>query len=66
MIGRWKARLKNMADANERARRTETRRMTPARAKRVLEGLLSDPPAPPVPREDHPVSSAHRTRRKNV
>lgn len=66
MIGRWKARLKKMAEANEQARRTETRRMTPARAKQVLEGLLSDPPAPPRPREDHPVSSGHRTRRKHV
>jgi len=66
MIGRWKARLKRMADANEQARRTETRRMTPARAKKVLEGLLSDPPAPPQLREDHPVSSGHRTRRKHV
>ena len=66
MIGRWKERLKKMAVANEEARRTETRRMTPKRAKEVLEGLLSDPPAPPVPKEDHPVSSGHRTRRKNV
>jgi hypothetical protein len=66
MIGRWKARLKKMADANEEARQTETRRMTAKRAKQVLESLLSDPPAPPVPREDHPVSSGHRTRRKHV
>jgi hypothetical protein len=66
MIGRWKARLKKMADANEKARQTETRRMTPARAKKVLESLLSDPPAPPVPKEDHPMSSGHRTRRKHV
>lgn len=66
MIGRWKDRLKKMAAANEEARRKETRRMTPARAKRILESLLSDPPAPPVPREDHPVSSGHRTRRKHV
>jgi len=66
MIGRWKARLKRMAEANEEARRTETRRMTPARAKKVLEGLLSDPPAPPRLREDHPISSGHRTRRKHV
>ncbi|HZE98296.1 MAG TPA: hypothetical protein VE981_14795 [Planctomycetota bacterium] len=66
MIGRWKARLKRMADANEEARRTETRRLTPQRARKVLEGLLSDPPAPPVPREEHPVSSGHRTRRKHV
>jgi len=66
VIGRWKARLKRMADANEEARRTETRRLTPQRARKVLEGLLSDPPAPPVPREEHPVSSGHRTRRKHV
>jgi hypothetical protein len=66
MIGRWKERLKKMAAANEQARQTETRRMTPQRAKRVLEGLLTDPPAPPVPREEHPVSSGHRTRRKHV
>jgi hypothetical protein len=66
MIGRWKERLKKMAVSNEQARRTETRRMTPQRAKRVLEGLLTDPPAPPVPREEHPVSSGHRTRRKHV
>ena len=51
MIGRWKERLKKMAAANEQARQTETRRMTPQRAKQVLEGLLTDPPAPPVPRE---------------
>jgi hypothetical protein len=55
-----------MAEANEKARQTETRRMTPARAKKVLESLLSDPPAPPQAREDHPVSSGHRTRRKHV
>lgn len=66
MIGRWKARLKRMAEANEQARKTETRRMTPKRAKRILESLLSDPPRPPEPRDDHPVSSGHRTRRKHV
>jgi hypothetical protein len=66
MIGRWKERLKKMAVANEQARQTETRRMTPQRAKLVLESLLTDPPAPPVPREEHPVSSGHRTRRKHV
>jgi hypothetical protein len=66
MIGRWKDRLKKLANANEEARRTETRRMTAKRAKQVLESLLSDPPAPPKPREDHPVSSGHRTRRKHV
>jgi len=66
MIGRWKERLKKMAVANEQARQTETSRMTPQRAKAVLEGLLTDPPAPPVPREEHPVSSGHRTRRKHV
>jgi len=66
MIGRWKAKLKKMAEANEKARQVETRRMTPSRAKKVLESLLSDPPAPPVPKEDHPVSSGHRTRRKHV
>jgi hypothetical protein len=66
MIGRWKERLKKLGDANEQARQNETRRMTPNRAKQVLEGLLSDPPAPPVPREEHPVSCGHRTRRKHV
>jgi len=55
-----------MGEANERARNTETRRLTVNRASRILEGLLSDPPAPPRLREDHPVSSGHRTRRKNV
>jgi hypothetical protein len=66
MIGRWKERLKKLGAANEQARQNETRRMTPNRAKQVLEGLLTDPPAPPVPREEHPVSCGHRTRRKHV
>ena len=66
MSGRWKDRLKKMGEANERARDTETRRLTLNRASRILEGLLSDPPAPPQIRADHPVSSGHRTRRKNV
>lgn len=66
MIGRWKERLKKLGAANEQARQNETRRMTPNRAKEVLEGLLTDPPAPPVPRAEHPVSSGHRTRRKHV
>ena len=66
MSGRWKERLKKVAQANEKARDTETRRLTLNRASRILEGLLSDPPAPPQPRKDHPVSSGHRTRRKHV
>ncbi len=66
MSGRWKERLQRMGEANERARQTETRRLTLNRAARILEGLLSNPPAPPQPRKDHPVSSGHRTRRKNV
>jgi hypothetical protein len=66
MVGRWKERLKKMGEANEQARSTETRRLTVNRASRILEGLLSDPPAPPRLRDDHPVSCGHRTRRKNV
>jgi hypothetical protein len=66
MVGRWKERLKKMGEANERARNTETRRLSLNRASRILEGLISDPPAPPRLREDHPVSSGHRTRRKHV
>jgi hypothetical protein len=66
MVGRWKERLKKMGEANEQARNSETRRLTLNRASRILEGLLSDPPAPPRLREDHPVSSGHRTRRKHV
>lgn len=66
MSGRWKDRLKKIAVANGQARDTETRRLTLNRASRILEGLLSDPPAPPQPRADHPVSSGHRIRRKNV
>lgn len=66
MVGRWKDRLKKMGQANEEARQTETRRLTVNRASRILEGLLSNPPGAPTPREDHPVSSGHRTRRKNV
>ncbi len=66
MVGRWKERLKKMGEANEQARQTETRRLTLHRGKRILEGLLSDPPAPPQQKEDHPISSGHRTRRKNV
>ncbi len=66
MVGRWKERLKKMGEANETARRTETRRLTLNRASRILEGLISDPPAPPREKSDHPISSGHRTRRKNV
>lgn len=55
-----------MGEANEQARTHETRRLTVNRASRILEGLLSDPPAPPRPKEGHPVSSGHRTRRKHV
>ncbi len=66
MAGKWKERLKRLAEANEKARKTETRRLTLGRAAKVLEGLLSDPPAEPVVRGDHPVSSGHRTRRKHV
>jgi hypothetical protein len=66
MVGRWKDRLKKMGQANEEARNKETRRLTVHRASRILEGLLSNPPAAPIPREDHPVSSGHRTRRKHV
>jgi hypothetical protein len=66
MSGRWKDRLKRMAQANQEARQTETRRLTIDRAAGILEGLLSDPPAPPRPRSDHPVSSGHRTRRRHV
>jgi len=66
MVGRWKERLKKMGEANEQARTTETRRLTLNRAARIVEGLISDPPAVPRLRADHPVSSGHRTRRKNV
>ena len=66
MVGRWKERLKKLGEANEQARTTETRRLTVNRASRILEGLLSNPPAPARFREDHPISSGHRTRRKNV
>ena len=66
MTARWKDRLKKMGEANERARSTETRRLTLDRASRILEGLISDPPAPPQIKADHPVSMGHRTRRKNV
>jgi hypothetical protein len=66
MAGKWKERLKRLAEANEKARTTETRRLTLNRATKVLEGLLSDPPAPPAVRKDHPVSTGHRTRRKHV
>lgn len=66
MTARWKDRLKKMGEANERARSTETRRLTLDRASRILEGLLSDPPAVPQIKADHPVSSGHLTRRKNV
>jgi hypothetical protein len=66
MVGRWKERLKKMGEANEQARTTETRRLTPNRAARIVEGLISDPPAPPRLKTDHPVSCGHRTRRKNV
>lgn len=65
MAGRWKERLKKLARANEKARESETKRLTLDRAARVLEGLLSDPPAPPVPRPEHPVSSTRRIRRKD-
>ena len=66
MVGRWKERLKKLGEANEAARSTETRRLTVNRASRIMEGLLSNPPAPAQFRQDHPVSSGHRTRRKNV
>ena len=66
MVGRWKERLKKMGEANEQARTTETRRLTLNRAARIVEGLISEPPAPPRIKTDHPVSSGHRTRRKNV
>jgi hypothetical protein len=65
MVGRWKERLKKIGEANEQARTTETRRLTVNRASRILEGLLSNPPAPPRHKEDHPFSSGH-TRRKHV
>jgi hypothetical protein len=66
MAGHWKDRLKKMGEANEQARDTATRRLTLNRASRILEGLISDPPAPPQIRQDHPVSCGHRTRRKHV
>jgi hypothetical protein len=66
MVGRWKERLKKLGEANEQARQNETRRLTVNRARQVMEGLLSNPPAPPQIREDHPVSCGHRTRRKHV
>ena len=66
MVGRWKERLKKLGEANERARSGETRRLTMNRASRILEGLLSNPPGPAQFRDDHPISSGHRTRRKNV
>jgi len=66
MVGRWKERLKKLGEANEQARSAETRRLTLNRASKVMEGLLSEPAAPPVLKEDHPVSSGHRTRRKHV
>lgn len=65
MAGRWKERLKKLGEANETARDTETRRLSLKRAARILEGILSDPPAPPVARPDHPISSGHRIRRKD-
>ncbi len=67
MSGRWKERLRKIGEANDQARTSETKRLTLNRASRILEGLLSHPPAPPQPRKDHPVSSGHhRTRRKHV
>jgi hypothetical protein len=66
MAGRWKERLRKLGEANEKARDTETRRLTLKRAAQVLEGLLSNPPGPPLNRPDHPISSGHRIRRKNV
>lgn len=66
MVGRWKDRLKKLGEANEQARNTETRRLTVNRTRHIIEGLLSNPPAPPQVRQDHPVSCGHITRRKHV
>lgn len=57
--------MKKLARANERARETDTRRLTLNRAARVLEGLLSDPLTAPSRKKDHPISSSHRLRGKN-
>jgi hypothetical protein len=66
MPGRWKERLEKLGRANDQARKTETRRLTLGRAARILEGLLSHPPGPPVRKEDPPVSPSRRVRRKHV
>lgn len=64
-MGRWKERLERIGRASEAARRADLRSLTVERAARILEGLLSNPVAPPRrrARRRHPVSLSRRLRR---
>lgn len=66
MPGKWTKRMERLGKANQEARDTELREMTPERAARVLEGLLSNPLTKPVKKRRHPVSLSRRMRRRHV
>gem|GEM_PF-6564718 len=65
-MGRWKERMERLGRANAEARDRALRSMTDEEAAKILEGLLSHPAVPPLPRSDHPVSLSRRMRRRNV
>ena len=60
--------MMRLGKANEKARDTAIRELTPESAARVVEGLLSNPATPPRKKRGHPVSLSRRMRRrrKNV
>jgi hypothetical protein len=64
MPGEWAKRMRRLGKANEQARQTALRELTPESAARVVEGLLSNPATRPRKKRGHPVSLSHRMRRR--
>jgi len=64
MKGPWKARMDRMARANEESRGQHLRSLTQKGAVRIIEGLLSEPAAPPRKKTTHPVSLSRRVTKK--
>jgi hypothetical protein len=64
MPGEWTKRMMRLGQANQKARDTAIRELTPESAARVVEGLLSNPATPPKRKRSHPVSLSHRMRRR--
>lgn len=58
--------MEKMGQANREARDRDTKALTSTRVARMLEGLLSNPPVPPEPRDEHPVSLSRRMKRRRV